>query len=93
MVRTPHFHCHGLSSIPGQGTKIPSSGAGQPKKEKKKIAVVEREIMVPFPSVATPVSPGHRHKTVHGSVVVCSRQYEQATTACSNSERVSQTSC
>ena len=35
VVRTQHFHCQGLGSIPGQGTKIPqASQCGQKKKKK-----------------------------------------------------------
>ena len=30
LIRSLHFHCHGLGLIPGQGSKIP-----QPKKKKK----------------------------------------------------------
>ena len=32
VIRTLHFHCQGLCSIPGQGTKIPQ--ATQPKTKK-----------------------------------------------------------
>ena len=36
MVRTPSFHCRGLGSIPGWGTKIPQAEwCGQEKKKKK----------------------------------------------------------
>ena len=37
MVRTQHFHCRGLGSIPGWETKIPqaTSHMAQPKKKKK----------------------------------------------------------
>ena len=34
MVRTQHFHCYGLGSIPGQGT---ASHLAWPKVKKKKI--------------------------------------------------------
>ena len=33
VVRIPGAHCHGLGSIPGQGTEIPQ--AAQPGKKKK----------------------------------------------------------
>ena len=33
MVRTQHFYCQGLGSVPGWGTKIPQ--AAQQKKKKK----------------------------------------------------------
>ena len=34
--RTQRFHCHGLGSIPGQGTKIPQAvWHSPPKKERK----------------------------------------------------------
>ena len=36
MVSTPCFHCQDLGSIPGQGTKIPTSHAAQPGKKKKR---------------------------------------------------------
>ena len=39
MVRTRCFHCWGLGSIPGQGTKIPQAvwhGKKERKKERKK---------------------------------------------------------
>ena len=37
MVRTPHFHCQGVGSIPGQGTKILQAAEyGKKKKERKK---------------------------------------------------------
>ena len=38
MVRTQQFHCWGLGSIPGQGTKIPKAiQHGQKEKEKEKM--------------------------------------------------------
>ena len=37
VVRTQRFHCHGLGSIPGWGTKIPEAAQnGQKKKKKRK---------------------------------------------------------
>ena len=36
VVRTRRFHCCGLSSIPGQGTKIPQAAWHGQKKKKKK---------------------------------------------------------
>ena len=37
VVRTWHFHFHGLSSIPGWGTKIPQAAwRGQKKNKKQK---------------------------------------------------------
>ena len=36
-VRIPDFHCHGLGSIPGRGTKIlQAAQRGQKKKKKKR---------------------------------------------------------
>ena len=32
MVKTPHFHCRGPVSIPGQGTKIPHAAQHVQKK-------------------------------------------------------------
>ena len=45
--------------------------------------------MVPLPSAATPVSPGHTHKTLHGNVV-CSIQHELVIIPCSNEVKGSQ---
>ena len=42
MVSTPCFHCQDLGSIPGQGTKIPTSHAAQPGKKKKRKAHCNR---------------------------------------------------
>ena len=44
MVRTRHFHCQGLGSIPGQGTKIPQATQLSQKKLKikKKILNLKR---------------------------------------------------
>ena len=89
MVRTQCFCCRCPSSVSGWGTKILVSSMAQPKTKKKKFAIVEREIMVPLPSAANPVSPGHTQKTVHGNVV-CSMQHEQVTVACSNEVKGSQ---
>ena len=36
VVRTRCFHCHGLGSIPGRGTKIPQAAQHNQKKKKKK---------------------------------------------------------
>ena len=36
VVKTPHLHCRGHSSIPGQGTKIPRAAWHGQKKKKKK---------------------------------------------------------
>ena len=36
MVRTRRFHCHGLGSVPGGGTKIPEALRSQKNKTKQK---------------------------------------------------------
>ena len=37
MVRAPRFHCRGLGSIPGRGTKIPQAAQrGQKEKQNKR---------------------------------------------------------
>ena len=36
VLRTPHFHCQGPGSIPGQGTKIPQAAQHDQKRKKKK---------------------------------------------------------
>ena len=36
LIRSLHFHCHGLGLIPGQGSKIP-----QPKRKKRKEFIKE----------------------------------------------------
>ena len=41
VVRTQHFHCPGLGSIPGWGTKIPQA-AWQSQKKKKKQSITSR---------------------------------------------------
>ena len=45
VVRILGFHCHGLGSIPGQGTEIPqATWCGQKKRKKKKIAFVPNSV-------------------------------------------------
>ena len=34
VIRTQHFHCCGLGSIPGLGTEIPHQAAGHPGQNK-----------------------------------------------------------
>ena len=38
VIKTPHFQCRGMGSIPGWGTKIPRASAARPKKKKKKLS-------------------------------------------------------
>ena len=59
VVRTQHFYCCGLGSIPGLGIEIPTSGCCMPqpktKKERKKIPFHLKLSSLGFPIVAQQV--------------------------------------
>ena len=39
VVKIPDFHCHGLGSIPGQGTEIPQAMWPKEKKKRKEMSI------------------------------------------------------
>ena len=49
MVRIPCFDCHGLGSVPGQGTEVLQAARFGQKKKKKRIKVTLHSQQLAFP--------------------------------------------